>query len=341
MRLMLVGSQAHWAIEHHYIAILEKEVAALDVFPAPDLFAEYYRGLGHKIWFRLGWAPIYRHINQQLLARVATFQPDIVWVWKGTEVFPETLQKIKNQGVKIVNYNPDHPFILSSRGSGNANVTRSVSLYDLHFCYNQILAREIETKYTISTAALPFGYSYTNKVFEIVENAPEILKLAFIGNPDAMRVNMINALCEAGVPIDVFGNNWRRFLHAKDGLALHTPLYGLDFWVAMRQYRVQLNVFRPHNVGSHNMRSFEIPGIGGIMLAPDSPEHRSFFEADREIVLYDSIDHAIQQAQKLLALPLAEAQSIRKNALQRSKSGAYTYADRAQQALMGLKKLLN
>ena len=40
---------------------------------------------------------------------------------------------------------------------------------------------------------------------------------------------------------------------------------------------------RIHNPDSHNMRSFEVPGVGGIMVAPDTKEHRIFFEVGKEI----------------------------------------------------------
>lgn len=339
MRLLLVGSQMHWAIEHHYLVVLRQELAALEVFPAPDLFAQYYQGWPRKIAFRLGLAPIYRQINRDLLVRVAAFKPDVIWIWKGMEIFPQTLQAIRQQGIKLVNYNPDHPFIHSSRGSGNHNVRTSVPHYDLHFCYHQPLARQLE-QMGLRTAPLPFGYGYTLEDLAAAEAASEILRIAFIGNPDTLRVQMIKALLQAGLPVDVYGHHWERHLPTSAGLQILGPIYGQDFWVAMRRYRVQLNIFRPHNLGSHNMRSFEIPGIGGIMLAPDSAEHRAYFEAEQEVLFYNDTEEVIKMAQYLLSLPDIEATSIRIQALQRSQQSGYTYSDRAKQAFTVLSTLV-
>lgn len=338
MRLLLVGSQMHWAIEHHYLVVLRQEVEALEVFPGPDFFAQYYQGWPRKIAFRLGLAPIYRQINRDLLARIAAFKPDVIWIWKGMEIFPQTLQTLRQQGIKLVNYNPDHPFILSGRGSGNRNVRTSVPHYDLHFCYHQPLARQLK-QMGLRTAPLPFGYSYTPEDLAAAEAASEILRIAFIGNPDALRVQMINALLQVGLPVDVYGNHWERHLSATAGLQILGPIYGQDFWVAMRRYRVQLNIFRPHNLGSHNMRSFEIPGIGGIMLAPDSAEHRAYFEAEQEVLLYHTTAEAVEKAQMLLALSEKDARQIRHAAFQRSVKSGYTYTERAFQALRELGKL--
>lgn len=332
MRLLLVGSQMHWAIEHHYLAVLQQELEALEVFPAPDLFAQYYQGWPRKIAFRLGLTSIYRQINRDLLARVAVFKPEVIWIWKGMEIFPQTLESLRQQGIKLVNYNPDHPFIHSSRGSGNHNVRASVMHYDLHFCYHQPLARQLE-QMGLRTAPLPFGYSYTPEDLAAAQAASEILRIAFIGNPDALRVQLIKALLKAGLPIDVYGHYWEHQLPATEGLKILGPIYGQDFWVAMRRYRVQLNIFRPHNVGSHNMRSFEIPGIGGIMLAPDSAEHREYFNPNREIILYNSNEEIVLKAKNALVLPELEARAIRKQALQRSQTSGHSYEERARKVV--------
>ncbi|WP_457825271.1 glycosyltransferase family protein, partial [Staphylococcus aureus] len=64
---------------------------------------------------------------------------------------------------------------------------------------------------------------------------------------------------EAGLPIDVYGLNWDRHLAPSPLLRLNGFVSGDDLLRTLRRYRVQLNVFRPHNGGSHNMRSFEVP----------------------------------------------------------------------------------
>jgi spore maturation protein CgeB len=81
------------------------------------------------------------------------------------------------------------------------------------------------------------------------------------------------------------------------------------------------------------MRSFEIPGIGGIQLAPDTPEHRMFFEPGREIFLFRTVDECAEQVRRLIELPAAEAMEIRQRARKRSLDSGYSYRDRAQTVL--------
>ena len=56
-----------------------------------------------------------------------------------------------------------------------------------------------------------------------------------------------------------------------------------DFWRKNQEYRVQLNLFRQYNEGSHNMRTFEIPAVGGIQLTEYSTEQADFFKEGEEI----------------------------------------------------------
>ena len=83
---------------------------------------------------------------------------------------------LKQQKIFIANYNPDHPFILTGRGSGNSNVTKAFPYYDLHFCYSKLLLKQIEKEYKIPTAFLPFGFELSQADYEICQQKMEINK---------------------------------------------------------------------------------------------------------------------------------------------------------------------
>jgi spore maturation protein CgeB len=112
---------------------------------------------------------------------------------------------------------------------------------------------------------------------------------------------------------------------------LHGQVTGLPFWETLSKYRVQLNILRLQNEGSHNMRSFEIPGAGGIMLAPDTPEHRHYFSNETEIFLYQDFKSCLEQCRKILSLPEAESRAVRDAARRRSLQSGYTYEARSRQ----------
>lgn len=333
LKLMLVGSDREDAIENFFVKHLRRQDVDLLFFPAHSLFHDYYySSLLHKVLFRTGASGIYRSINRRFRQAVSDFHPDVIWVFKGMELFPGTLKWAKGRGIRLVNYNPDNPFIFSGKGSGNRNITRSVGLYDLHFTYSLDIRQQLEEKGYTPAALLPFGFEITGEEYDAAVAQEEILRTCFLGNPDALRADFIADIASKGIPIDVFGRDWNKWLD-HPSIRIFSPVYGPEMWKVLRRYRVQLNLMRVHNLDSHNMRSFEVPAIGGIMLAPDTREHRLFFEKDKEVFLYRTVSECADLAQKIMELPAGEAAQIRERARQRSLASGYSYEDRTLQAL--------
>jgi spore maturation protein CgeB len=164
------------------------------------------------------------------------------------------------------------------------------------------------------------------------------MRLCFLGNPDEQRATFLEGLAARDIPVDVYGRDWDKWLR-NPLIRIFPAVYGVDMWKTLRRYRIQLNLMRIHNLDSHNMRTFEVPGIGGIMLAPDTREHRIFFEAGKEVFLYKDLEAAATQARNILQLPAAGAAQIRQQARQRSLDSGYSYKDRTIQALEKIKAL--
>ncbi|HWK05460.1 MAG TPA: glycosyltransferase [Puia sp.] len=340
MKILLVGSDQVWSLEKIYIKYLLQEGVSVELFAAQNLFYEYNsRSIANKLKIRAGFSGIYRDINEQLRTRIEQFQPDIVWVFKGMEVMPETLKWMSAKGIRTVNYNPDNPFIFSGRGSGNRFVTGSISLYDLHFTYNLAVKKRLEEQLNLQTAFLPFGFELAGDVFQSAIREEEVLRACFLGNPDIQRAALVKELVNSGIPMDLYGNEWGKFLNDNPLLRIYPAVYGDDFWKTLRRYRVQLNLMRVHNEDSHNMRSFEVPGIGGIMLAPATTEHKLFFKDGEEAFLFSGVGECAGKAKYILGLNKEESDKIRDRAHRRCIEDGYTYEQRVKNALGTLKSL--
>lgn len=341
MKLMVIGSDKVFAIENLYVNHLKNWVNNISHFPAQSIFYDYYSArLLNKLLFKAGISPIHKRINKLAKELIEQVEPDVIWIFKGMEIFPETLEWARSKQIKLVNYNPDNPFIFSGKGSGNKNVTESIDLFDLHFTYNLDVKKEIEERYKIPVAWLPFGYEIDEELYKECKNQQEVLKICFLGNPDKVRAEFIKQMAEAGLKIDVYGNYWDQFI-SHPNISVFQPVYGADFWKTLFKYRVQLNLMREHNLDSHNMRTFEVPGIGGILLAPATKEHYLFFEDSREAFFYSDLKDAVAKAEFLLNLSKDKAYSIRMAAKERSFSAGYSYEDRAKCVYETLSNLIN
>ncbi len=340
MRLMIVGSDRIYSIENFYLKYLREAGVEILLFPAQRFFYDYYqKGILNKLIFRAGLSGIFKRINQRFKKEVETFKPDAIWVFKGMELFPESLKWAKAGGVKLLNFNGDNPFLFSGKGSGNANVTKSISLYDLHLSYNTEVKKEMELRFGIPVAILPFGYDIENTLYAKCCEQEETMRVCFLGNPDEYRGKFLQELAEKGIPLDLYGNDWNKYVQ-HPSVKIFKPVYADECWMVLRKYRVQLNLMRPHNPTTHNMRSFELGGVGAIQLAPGTEDHRQYFKVGEEIFVYNDMDECLQQVKQIMAMDKDSVDSIRSNARNRSEQSGYSYKARAMQALEEIKKLV-
>lgn len=343
MRLLMTNALNKNLLAPSYYRHLKKQVDAIEGFRHNELLISFYqKKILNKVLYRLFPKSILQPINTLLESKVQSFKPDVVWLFKGMEIMPETLLRIKEKGILLVNYNLDHPFKYVSNWSGNKNVLDSITLYDLHFSYSQKIIQELVHHYPgINTAYLPFGYSLHEEDFNQIVNLPEIKRAAFVGYADKNRAAFIRKMLQASIPIDVYGQNWNQYLKESEKLKIYPPAFGLEYWRVLRSYRIQYNIFRPHNHLSHNMRSFEIPAAGGVMLAPVSPEHQQFFENGKEAFYFTDEEDAIELSNILLKMDESQIRNIRTQSRKRSVESKYSYADRSLMALNTIKALLN
>ena len=239
------------------------------------------------------------------------------------ELTPQTIIKLKKQTARLINFNPDNPFIFSDIGSGNKNISQSIHLYDEHFTYNYEVKSRIESEFGLKCTFVPFGFDNEVISTEELNEVAEIKAVCFVGNPDTYRSRILQEILDHGLPLHVYGHDWQKHIKHPN-LTIHGAVYEKDYYKTLRKYRVQLNIMRVHNLDSHNMRSIEVPGCGGIMLAPRTKDHEAFFEEGKEAFLYNDVMDLISQAKKILELSHMDAMLLRKKAYSRVENN-YSY----------------
>lgn len=330
MKILMVGSNSAYAIERYYFKYLIELGAEVRLFNSADIVFNFHsKNIVNKILFKTKIKTNYATVNEQLLEMAYAYKPDIIWVFKGMEIYPKTLNVLRND-FKLANYNPDHPFIIANKGSGNENVIKSVGLFHIHFCYNQNVRKKIETQFNIPTVFLPFAVETSDIIYSDPNKIVEIPKICLQANPDKERINSIELLTKNGFDVDVYGHGWNKTKLKKNRkVSIFAIASRKNFWRKNQEYLIQLNLFRKYNLDSHNMRTFEIPAVGGIQLTPYSKEQASFFEKEKEIFLFTSDEEMISKAQSLFKLTIEERNMIRRNARKRFIESNYTFFDRS------------
>ncbi|MCU4187144.1 glycosyltransferase [Acidiferrimicrobium sp. IK] len=203
-------------------------------------------------------------------------------VIKGGFLDPPTIDQIRERvGAPIVCWNPDSPFDPTVSNSG-AGITRAVGSYDLYVTWAEDIADRL-ADVAARVLVLPFAWD-PHVLSPVVGTGLARDRVVFVGTPTAQRVASLQSLAEVH-PL-VFGPRWP----VMPGVEIRPAIRMRQLAEVIGEARWNLNVLRPQNAHSHNMRSFEIPGAGGNQVAPATVDHHRLLGRDPRTVTFTTPD---------------------------------------------------
>lgn len=269
--------------------------------------------------------------NDKLIKLCNEFNPDILVVFKGKTIQKGTLLRIKEKiDCILIHFNGDNH---NNPYSTSKNMLDSLALYDVVFTWSHALFEPLYKLGAKRVESLPFAFDETIHGLEdedvSSDNIPDFAHdVVFVGTWDREREKTLSIL--ADLDLGIWGPRWKR-------VSWKSPLYRcikggeVDAKTMGKIYRaskVCLNIMRPQNQESHNMKSFEIPALGGFMLTNRTADHLSIFEEGKEIACFDNVDELRSQI-----LRYVKEDSIRKemakNAQKKVRACGHSYTDRA------------
>lgn len=345
MKLLILGVFNVGALENYYEAGFIKSgvnVTKFDITnPYNSLLPE---NLCNKLINRIKPSFFLKTINHELESFVKNKFFDAVLVFKGMSLFPETILKLKKHTKVICCYNPDHPFKFYSRGSGNKYVSSSIKNYDIYFSYSSKIVSSLIDKYHIPSYCIPFGYdSSLSDKYGIGYNDKTVSSFLFFGAWDRNRALFLKNLQRNDLVIygDDKWNTCTKQMPLVQKSFKQKKLYEIDLYNNIKSSTGVINILREQNIieESHNMRTFEVPGYGGLLFSNYTDEQASFFEPGREAFYYsskDELNDKMNFAQRNPEIML----KIKKNALSRSKKNNYSYDNRSIEMLNIIKSII-
>jgi hypothetical protein len=277
-RIVIVGEPTQAGLRNSLIAGFHAngcDVAALDLgqckpaWLAPALF-RYPRFAGG---FR-------RAFTQRVDDLASSGPADLTLVVKGPLLDRSSVDYLRTRfRSPIACWNPDSPFdgALSNRGAG---IPQTISAYDYYITWAQDVADRLSTA-ARRVIVIPFAWDPALMPPNPGQGVAAD-RIVFIGTATRERVSCLRSL--AGMRPMVFGTGWPRL----EGVDIRPPVRGIAFSQVAGEARWNLNLLRPQNARSHNMRTFELVGAGGTQVAPLTDDHRRFLGSDGKTVLFNS-----------------------------------------------------
>ena len=248
------------------------------------------------------------------------------------------LQQLKALGIRCINFSTDDPW---NRAVRAAWYLRALPHYDTVFTPRTANLQDFEDLGCHDVRHLCFGYDdelfapvATERIdgepvgHGLTTGSPEVL---FVVGADSDRVSFISEFMRHGPAPSLVGDYWSRFPATRPHDLGHKDADTLRRLTAAAAVNVCL--VRRANRDGHVMRTFEIPAVGGFMLAEDTTEHRALFGAEGRNVLYFSNAHsAAEQAQWALQHP-TDRRRMAHSAQTLVTHGGHSYRDRLDSML--------
>ncbi len=316
-RIVAVGHPAEAGLRDSVIAALRHcgcPVNALDLGPwSPTLLA--------SAAFRLPMLGArFRHMFRRQVDMLADrYSADLVLVFKGPLLDVRSIDYLRSRFESpVVCWNPDSPFdnAVSNRGAG---IPGAIGAYDTYITWSDSVAEDLRR---IAARVMVLPFAWDPEVMRPAAGRGEAAgRIVFIGTGTAERCAHLERLAHLR-PV-VFGTRWPRI----DGVEIRHPVKGNQFCEIVGEAKWNINFLRPQNAKSHNMRSFELVGAGGVQVAPQTSDHREFLGHDSRTVLFQGED----ELEAILRSDPHEMPTRSEDLLK-----GHTYRDRAQRMLVEL-----
>lgn len=343
-KIVLAGTFNIGALEHQFYRGLTNNETEVIKFDISSFNNKINMNFANKILYRISENLFYKEINEKLISFVAKIKPDVLFVVKGTALYPETLEACKLLVKLLISFNPDHPFEFYSRGSGNLNIKKSLSVYNLHLSYSKNICKRIIEELNKPAYWIPFGYDESILVNSVNKNDFKN-RIIFVGAYDKERSKFFKDLND-DKNISIFGEDkWgsrNKGSSLINNIYKKRSLYNEEYYSAIYNAFGCINILRKQNIveQSHNMRTFEVAGYGGLLIAHRTEEQLFFFEENKEAIYFNSIEELREKIKYLLENP-EKALKIKEASRKRIQQSAYSYTDRCKEILEIINKHIN
>lgn len=275
-------------------------------------------------------------LNQNLSSLMHRENPDVLFLYRCTEVYPLTLRRLKekNHHLVIATYNNDNPF-----DDGRAFMEWRLYLRYIRDCHINYFFRNsnVEQAKTqgIPNPKLLLPY-YVQGFHRPLEHVPTEFRgdVLFVGHyePDGRR-EYLEHLLSNDVLLKIYGNRWdevpRSSMIRRQKIEM---VWGEDCVRLIAGAKMTLVFLSGRNQDKYTTRCFEIPACGTLMIAPRTMELQDLYEEGKEAIFFSDQDELLDQV-RYFATNETARKDIAKQGHRRCLQDQHNNVSRARQVL--------
>jgi len=303
MKILVVGD-GHSAIhEVAVVAAFRRLGHAVEAFYWHNYFQS--RNSLNRTWLRAQnkflIGPVITRLNRDLVKRATDFNPQFIFVYRGTHITRRTLIKLKTllPDCQVFGYNNDDPF-----GSGHPpwlwqHFLRSLSIYDIVLAYRKHnIAEYVRLGAKRSELLMPWFRPGVDDPLEQDEPIKKQYDVVFVGHyENDGRLEYMERISQVDLVFGLFGPGWNRapkydWLKSKQPvMAVRDQLYRKTLLSA----KIALCFLSKLNRDAYTRRCFEIPAMGVCMLCQYSDDLDHIFTDGVDAVFFRNADEMMSK----------------------------------------------
>ena len=303
MKILLVGD---WHSELHE-ALMEKSLISLGHEVISFKWNKYFQNAnGHsniyqKFQNKYLFGPTIRKMNLDLIACVNSERPCTLFVYRGTHIYPKTLEIIKKRNLDtlLVGYNNDDPFSYGYKKRIWRHFLKSLCHYDLMFAYRHKNLKDFRNA----------GVRHTHLLrswFDPERNYPEKLHsecdykyksdVTFIGHYEKDgRLAVLEDVVKRGWDLKIYGPGyeWDKGLEKSKYLRHLAPInlvWGNEYNKAICGAKICLCFLSKLNNDTYTRRCFEIPACGTLLMSEKTADLTNLYAENNEAVFFETLE---------------------------------------------------
>jgi len=252
------------------------------------------------------FGPVLQKINNDLIEKCEDIKPDLVFIYRGTHIYPKTIEIIQNKfGAKVFGYNNDDPFSEEYEGYVWRHYKKSIPFYDWIFSYRW---KNIDdyTAMNYDKVSLLRSYYLEDKNFYIKNITTQKYEcdVIFIGHfEDDGRDEVIKLLIDNNIDLRLYGTGWEKSQYF-DLFTKHfsgiDPLYD-DYNLALNSAKIALVFLSKLNNDTYTRRCFEIPATKTMMMSEYTEDlNNNLFEEGKEAEYFRTKEELLKKVKYYL-----------------------------------------
>jgi spore maturation protein CgeB len=318
-RIMLVGDYSWFWYQEACAQALEHHGCEVERFGWFDDFRYWSEGCStpiyHSFWYRIQYrlrtGPTVWRICWRLLIKAKKSKPDVIWFYNVQLIAPWVVRALRKNlpKVTLVQFANDNPFSTTVKPGLWRHYLRSIPLFDVHFSYRVSNISDYQHHGAKTIYLLRSYFIPDEDYFVTQEVIPDRFKcdVVFAGHyEDDGRVEMLEAICDAGYRLNLFGGGWDAAFHKlRVDSSLRTmypisPVTKTDYRYAICGAKVALCFLSTLNRDTYTRRNFQIPAMRVAMLSQYTDDLASLYLPDHEAVFFRNKCEMLEKLKKLL-----------------------------------------